>query len=148
MPPAGPVACPWPAVLDKSPVVGQDRPSRLTCVGRRNHCPRPRRALEQGARTMKKFTLYQPVVRLADPHVWSDSKNHLSLRWAIYEPLAVPGPGGAYQPCLAERWESDPQGRVWTFRLRPRVVFHNGGALTAADVVASLERACSPQMVG
>lgn len=39
---------------------------------------------------------------------------------------------------LAESWESAQVGRSWVFNLRSGVTFHNGRALTAADVVWSL----------
>ena len=43
-------------------------------------------------------------------------------------------------PELAESWETNADGTVWTIRLRPGVMFHNGDELSAEDVVASLER--------
>jgi peptide/nickel transport system substrate-binding protein len=46
-------------------------------------------------------------------------------------------------PALAESWEN--QGaRVWTFRLRRGVEFHDGKPLTSADVVYSLNRHKDP----
>ena len=44
-------------------------------------------------------------------------------------------------PALARRWTTSADARVYTFLLRDRVRFHNGRALTAADVKYSLERA-------
>lgn len=49
-------------------------------------------------------------------------------------------------PDLAGRWEIDETGQVYTFYLRPEATFADGRAITAADVVYSIERACSPQM--
>ena len=43
-------------------------------------------------------------------------------------------------PELAESWETNADGTVWTIRLRTGVMFHNGDELMADDVVASLER--------
>lgn len=37
-------------------------------------------------------------------------------------------------PALAERWEADPGGLVWTFHLRKGLLWSDGVALTAADV--------------
>jgi oligopeptide transport system substrate-binding protein len=48
-------------------------------------------------------------------------------------------------PDLAERWELSPDGRTYTFFLHPEARFHNGRAVTAEDVVYSLERACDPR---
>lgn len=44
------------------------------------------------------------------------------------------------RPQLAESWDVSPDGRQWVFRLRPNVRFHNGEPLTAALVVANIER--------
>jgi peptide/nickel transport system substrate-binding protein len=45
---------------------------------------------------------------------------------------------GEYIPRLAERWESSPDKKVWTFHLRKGVPFHFGyGEFTARDVVHS-----------
>src|SRR5947208_2750481 len=44
-------------------------------------------------------------------------------------------------PALARRWTTSADARVYTFLLRDGVRFHNGRALTAADVKYSLERA-------
>ncbi|WP_216824936.1 ABC transporter substrate-binding protein [Roseovarius sp. EL26] len=39
---------------------------------------------------------------------------------------------------LATEWSSSPDAKVWTFKLRDGVEFHNGKTMTAEDVVASL----------
>lgn len=41
-------------------------------------------------------------------------------------------------PELAESWESTPDAKNWTFKLRKGVEFHNGKTMTAADVVHSI----------
>ena len=41
-------------------------------------------------------------------------------------------------PELAESWDSTPDARVWTFKLRKGVEFHNGKTLTADDVIFSI----------
>ena len=41
-------------------------------------------------------------------------------------------------PQLAESWESSPDAKRWTFRIRKGVEFHNGKPLRPADVVASM----------
>jgi peptide/nickel transport system substrate-binding protein len=45
---------------------------------------------------------------------------------------------------LAERWEVSQDRRSYAFHLRPGVRFHDGSALTAADVVASYESMRNP----
>ena len=49
-------------------------------------------------------------------------------------------------PDLASRWEISPDGRTFTFSLRSDATFQSGRAVTAQDVVYSLERACSPAL--
>lgn len=51
-------------------------------------------------------------------------------------------------PGLAESWDSDKLGKVWEFRLRKGVTFHNGKSLTADDVAWSLRRATDPKGIG
>lgn len=42
-------------------------------------------------------------------------------------------------PLLAESWDISKDGKVYTFKLRKGVKFHNGDALTSADVKYTLE---------
>jgi len=44
------------------------------------------------------------------------------------------------QPQMCEGHEASDDRRVWTFRLRPGLRFHDGATVTAADAVASLRR--------
>jgi len=59
----------------------------------------------------------------------------------IYETLVRANPPGAKEPIaplLAERWEHDANGKVWTFYLRRGVTFHDGEPLSADAARASL----------
>lgn len=50
------------------------------------------------------------------------------------------------QPDLAERWDVSPDGKTYTFHLRPDAVFsQDGRPVTAEDVRYSLERAADPK---
>ncbi len=49
-------------------------------------------------------------------------------------------------PDLAERWEVSADGTTYTFYLRPNAKFHDGRAVTADDVLYSLERSASPAL--
>jgi len=101
-----------------------------------------------GLQPATEFTILQSRVRLGDPHVWSDDRNHLSIRWAIYEPLVHYDKEGRYRPGLAGNWTLDDDAQTWTLKLRDSVTFHNGDIVAAQDVVASLERARDPEMAG
>ncbi|WP_054308666.1 ABC transporter substrate-binding protein [Mesorhizobium sp. 1M-11] len=47
---------------------------------------------------------------------------------------------GAAVPSLAESWSPSPDAKVWTFKIRKDVRFHDGKAMTVADAVATLQR--------
>jgi peptide/nickel transport system substrate-binding protein len=63
--------------------------------------------------------------------------------------LATLGQSGEYlawsddqlmlQPRIAESWEPNEDGSVWTFAIQQGVTFHDGAPLTAEDVVATIE---------
>jgi peptide/nickel transport system substrate-binding protein len=52
---------------------------------------------------------------------------------------------GKIVPGLAETWTVSEDGKVYTFRLRRGVRFHNGQAFTAADVKYTLDLAKDPE---
>jgi peptide/nickel transport system substrate-binding protein len=49
------------------------------------------------------------------------------------------------KPDLAESWTVTPDKKVFTFKLRKGVVFHNGSALTSRDIKATFDRMRNPQ---
>lgn len=53
-------------------------------------------------------------------------------------------PNGDLEPKLATEWDSSADARVWTFRIRKGVQFHNGKEMTPDDVVATIERHMGP----
>ncbi|MDO5540110.1 MAG: ABC transporter substrate-binding protein [Eubacteriales bacterium] len=61
-------------------------------------------------------------------------------RYGVGECLARFGLDGGLEPCLAESWEANEDGTVWTFKLREGVKFSNGNDCTPELVKASLER--------
>jgi peptide/nickel transport system substrate-binding protein len=64
----------------------------------------------------------------------------------VFETLVRYRPGSTdIEPGLAVSWEVDASGRVWTFRLRPGVVFHDGTPFDAEAVVFSFERQRDPR---
>lgn len=58
----------------------------------------------------------------------------------LFETLTDMDAQGQVHPKLAASWQSDPAQRVWQFQLRT-ANFHDGTALTAATVIASLKAA-------
>ena len=61
----------------------------------------------------------------------------------VYEGLTRFGADGAINPALASSWVISADGKTYTFTLNNGVTFHNGDAMTAADVKFSIDRARS-----
>lgn len=59
----------------------------------------------------------------------------------LFEGLTRYNEDGSISPALAKSWEISDDGTVYTFLLNEGVTFHDGTALTAADVKFSLDRA-------
>jgi peptide/nickel transport system substrate-binding protein len=57
----------------------------------------------------------------------------------VFSGLIRLGPRGEVLPQLATAWEVAPDGKTYTFRLRQGVRWHDGRAVSAADVKFSLE---------
>jgi peptide/nickel transport system substrate-binding protein len=58
----------------------------------------------------------------------------------LYEKLVELDNGFQPKPVLAESWESNPDGSVWTIHLRKGVKWHDGRDFTAKDVVWTFKR--------
>lgn len=59
-------------------------------------------------------------------------------RMQLAETLVDVDATGQLIPALAESWSTDNEAKVWTFKLRPYVFFHDGTPLTAQNVLKSL----------
>ncbi len=81
----------------------------------------------------------QGDVLTMDPHSQNEGLNN-SMSDHIYEPLVTRGKTMALEPCLAASWTLlNPT--TMRFKLRDKVLFHDGAAFTADDVVFSIARA-------
>ena len=60
--------------------------------------------------------------------------------YLFHDALLKPMPDGTYSPCLAESWTISPDSKVYEFKLRQGVKFHNGDPMTAEDVIFSFQR--------
>jgi peptide/nickel transport system substrate-binding protein len=69
----------------------------------------------------------------------SDATNSL-----IYEGLVEFKPNGTIAPALAESWSVSPDGKLYTFKIRQGVKFHNGRAMTASDFKNTFQRIQDP----
>jgi hypothetical protein len=78
-----------------------------------------------------------------DPHLATAFQSRQALE-LIYETLTEFDEDLEVQPGLAEDWGFSDDGLTLTFQLRDDVRFHDGQDLTAADVVATVERLTDP----
>jgi peptide/nickel transport system substrate-binding protein len=78
-------------------------------------------------------------ISILNPYVGTRSVEH-SVRQLIFEPL-LKEENGTAKPYIAESWEVSKDGKVYTFRLRKAVRFHNGKEMNAEDVKWSIEYA-------
>ena len=69
------------------------------------------------------------------------------IQYAIHDALVKPMPGNLMTPSLAESWTLSPDQRVYEFKLRQGLRFHNGDPFTAEDVKFSFYRAKSSRIL-
>ena len=79
-----------------------------------------------------------------DPALVQDAASH-SFVGLLFSGLVALDSDLEVVPDLAERWDVDDTGTVYTFYMRQNAQFHNGQAVTAEDVRYSIERACDPE---
>ena len=78
-----------------------------------------------------------------DPHLTGDTTS-AGIVVEVFSGLVALNTDLQLIPDIAERWEVDETGTVYTFRIRDKVKFHNGNSVTAADFKWSIERASKP----
>ncbi|MDP2648586.1 MAG: peptide ABC transporter substrate-binding protein [bacterium] len=64
----------------------------------------------------------------------------------VYSGLMRARPDGSYVPDLASSYEISSDGTTYTFHIRPEATFHDGTALTAADVLFTISLAQNPDI--
>ena len=100
--------------------------------------------------------LFQPTLSSQDPKVLTILKSKdiftldpgkvgnvetLDVVSSIFEGLVHYDVGSlSPEPCLAERWESDPQGLRWVFFLRKGVYFHDGREVDSSAVLYTFQQ--------
>jgi ABC-type transport system substrate-binding protein len=73
------------------------------------------------------------------------SSTDQSVRELIFEPLLRLDSRGAVVPGLAESWEISPDGKMYTFKLRRGVKFHNDQEMTAEDAKFAVDWTLNPR---
>jgi len=72
-----------------------------------------------------------------DPGTLTSNMNQ-NLNWQIRNNLVEIDHNFNVIPELAESWGASPDAKVWTFKLRKGIEFHNGKTMTAEDVIFSI----------
>lgn len=78
-----------------------------------------------------------------DPHLITAFPSFMVVNGNIYEGLTAIDRDLKIIPSLAESWTVSADGKTYAFKLRSGVKFHDGSAMEAADVVASVKRLLS-----
>ena len=81
------------------------------------------------------ITTWDPVASFSTEAAYMANSYEQLLR------INAPGSAEEFTPLLAESWEANEDGTVWTFNLRSGVTFHDGEAMNADAVVKSLDAA-------
>ena len=86
---------------------------------------------------LKDLSVVNPLVRT--------SSMDRRIRGLMYQPLLGIDLKGNIQPNLATEWKVGAEGRLYTFKLRKGVTFHNGQEMTAEDVKFSMDYTMNPK---
>lgn len=85
----------------------------------------------------KDMALLNPLV--------STSSTEARIRELMFEPLLGMDARGNIRPHLAEAWDVSKDGKVYTFKLRRGVRFHDGREMTAADAKFAIDYTLNPK---
>lgn len=76
---------------------------------------------------------------ILDP-IWTTAYMSRNHGYMIYDTLFATDEKAQIKPQMVESWTESPDKRLWTFKLRKGLEFHDGKPVTSEDVVASLQR--------
>jgi len=106
-----------------------------------------RGAAQVGPATEMRFGFTSEPATL-DPLSPTNSADGRSILFNVFEGLVKPDTEGRHRPALAESYSIEEMGRVYYFRLRENVRFHDGSPFSSADVVFTLETAMAAGILG
>jgi peptide/nickel transport system substrate-binding protein len=108
----------------------------IVCAAAMMICAAPTVAVAEGGTLIY---AYPSGPSTLDPHM-TGAVVEMEVVNQLYEGLVTLDE--TYNPrlLLAEKLELEPESKVFTFKLRQNVKFHNGQLMTSADVLASFER--------
>lgn len=96
----------------------------------------------------RQFTIAQPAATVIDPHLTTDRRANLGIRFSAYEALVGRDANAGFVPKLATAWTVEQDARTWSFSLRDNVLFHDGQRFGARHVAESLRRVLDPDIGG
>lgn len=73
------------------------------------------------------------------------TRNH---GYMVFDTLFAQDSQGQPKPQMVESWTASPDGKAWTFKLRPGLKFNDGTPVTAEDCIASLQRWAKKDTLG
>jgi peptide/nickel transport system substrate-binding protein len=79
-----------------------------------------------------------------DPRFSTGFQTSARIMQLVYDTLVVKNDKFDFVPSLAERFEESEDHKTFTFHIRQGVTFHNGKALTSADVKYTFDSILSP----
>ena len=105
-------------------------------------------ALVAGSALAVPAALAQNTVLRVVPHsnlavldpIWTTAYMSRNHGYMIYDTLFGTDENGKVKPQMVDTWTESPDKRLWTFKLRKGLEFHDGKPVTGEDVIASLQR--------
>ena len=91
------------------------------------------------------FTMPLGEPTTLDPAIARETTSHFFVT-SLFSGLVRITSDFGIEPDLAENWEVDDAGVVYTFTLRDGIAFHDGAPITAEDFKYSIERAADPAL--
>ncbi len=76
---------------------------------------------------------------ILDP-IWTTAYMSRNPGYMIYDTLFGTDEKAQVKPQMVEEWSVSPDNRLWTFKLRKGLEFHDGKPVTGEDVIASISR--------
>jgi len=95
-------------------------------------------AFAQSAATTLRY-VPQADVKVLDPGFTTNYQTR-NFGYLVFDTLFGQDSKGKPQPQMVDKFTRSPDGRQWSFTLRPGLKFHDGQAVTSTDCIASLER--------
>ena len=81
----------------------------------------------------------QADVAVLDP-IWTAAHVTRHHSYLVFDTLFGQGSDGSITPQMLEGFTTGDDGKLWTLRLRPGLLFHDGSPVLARDCVATLRR--------